>query len=80
MDFHFSIAWVLGGIALIVIGVALIRFYKIIADNLLSGVGSYAHIKLAALITIGTGVAAMTNLIPLLLSLLATVLVQGSGR
>lgn len=55
------------------------RFYKVIADNFLSGVASYGHVKLTSLITIGVGVAAATNLIPFLLTMLANILFRGSG-
>ena len=79
MSFTFSFAWVLGGIALVLVGIALMRFYKLIADNFLSGIGSYDHVKLTALITIGVGMAATTNLIPFLLTLLANIVFRGGA-
>jgi uncharacterized membrane protein len=77
MDFHFSIAWLLGGLALIVVGALIMKFYKEIAETMLSGVSSYAHVKLGALITIGVGIAAMTNLIPLIMGLLVSAIFGG---
>lgn len=78
MDFSFSFAWLFGGFAIIVAGVLILKFYKQIADNLLSGVSSYGRVKLSALITIGIGIAAMTNLVPLIMTLLVSVIFGGT--
>ena len=77
MDFNFSLAWLFGGIALVIVGILMVRYYKQIADNLMSGVSSYGHLRLAALITIGVGIAAATNLIPLILALIKSTIFSG---
>lgn len=67
MDFTFSIGWMLGGLAIAAAGGAIVFFYKPIADNLASGVSSYEHVKLFGVITIIIGLLIASNLMPLIL-------------
>ncbi len=62
MDYTFSIGWLLGGIAIVVVGGLIVVFYKQIADNLVNGVSSYEKVKLFGLITIVIGLICMANL------------------
>ena len=67
MDFTFSIGWMLGGLAIAAAGGAIVFFYKPIADNLANGVSSYEHVKLFGVITIIIGLLIASNLMPLIL-------------
>lgn len=77
MSFQFSFAWLLGGLALIIAGTLMIRYYKQIADNLMSGVSSYQRLKIVSLIFIAIGFCAATNLIPIVLSLIGHAIFGG---
>ncbi len=71
MNFSFSFAWLFGGLALVVAGALIVKYYDKIADNFASGVASYNHVKLAGVIAVGIGFAAATNLVPLILAFVA---------
>lgn len=80
MEYEFSWAWFLGGVALIVAATAFIRFHQWIADNFGSGVADYERYKLYGLIAIGIGFLAMINLVPLLLGwAFSMIFGRGSG-
>jgi hypothetical protein len=67
MSYQFSIGWFFIGLIILAIGVAFIRWYQWLADNLASGVSSYDHFRLYALITCIVGLIVMVNLHTLLL-------------
>lgn len=62
MQYHFSIGWFFIGLLIVGAGVAFLRWYQPIADNLGSGVSSYQRFQLWALITCGVGFIVMVNL------------------
>lgn len=70
MDFEFSIGWLFGGLAMVIVGGLIVFFYKPIADNLVNGVSSYDKVKLFGVITIVVGLICMANLHTLILSLI----------
>ena len=67
MDYEFSIGSFFIGLLIVVIGVAFVRWYQPIADNLGSGVASYDRFRLWALITCAVGFIVMLNVHILLL-------------
>ena len=62
MAYEFSIGWFFVGLIILAAGVAFVRWYRVVADNLGGGVGSYERYKLWALITCGLGLVVMINL------------------
>ena len=62
MEYEFSIGSFFIGLIIMIAGALFLRFNKPIADNLGSGVASYDHFKLAALITCGVGFLVCLNL------------------
>lgn len=77
MSFDFSIGWLVSGIVIVLVGILIVKFYDKISENFASGVASYGHVKLAGLIAIGIGMAAATNLIPLLMTALVQIIFGG---
>ena len=77
MSFDFSIGWLVSGIVIVLVGILIVKFYDKIAENFASGVASYGHVKLAGLIAIGIGMAAATNLVPLLMTVLVKIIFGG---
>jgi hypothetical protein len=68
--YQFSWLWFAIGIAAMIAGVLMLRFYKPLTEN--SGVGNYSKWRLAGLITIGAGFVFMTNVHSFLLSWLVS--------
>jgi uncharacterized membrane protein YidH (DUF202 family) len=62
MEYEFSIGWFFTGLLILAAGVAFVRWYQPIADNMGSGVVSYERFKLWAFITCGVGFLVMLNL------------------
>jgi hypothetical protein len=62
MHYHFSFGWFFIGLLILGAGVAFLRWYQPIANNLGSGVSSFERFKLWALITCGVGFLVMLNL------------------
>ena len=62
MTYEFSIGSFFIGLLILAAGVAFVRWYQVIADNLGSGVASYDRYKLWAFITCGLGLIVMVNL------------------
>jgi len=67
MQYEFSIGSFFAGLIILAIGVAFVRWYQPIADNLGSGVASYERFKLWAFIACGLGFVVMVNLHTVLL-------------
>jgi len=65
--YEFSIGWFFVGLIILVAGVAFLKWYQVIADNLGGGVGSYDRYRLWALITCALGFVVMVNLHTMLL-------------
>lgn len=78
--YEFSLTWFFIGIAVAVGGAMLMRFYKEVADNFGSGVGSYQRYKLVALITCISGILIMFNLHNLVLGFIANLIFGGALR
>ena len=62
MHWTFSIPWLVGGIAVIIAGILIVKFHRVISDNLASGVSSYDKMKLFGIIAIVVGFIMATNL------------------
>jgi hypothetical protein len=62
MQYEFSVGSFFLGLLILAAGVAFVRWYQQIADNLGGGVGSYERYKLWAFITCGLGLIVMVNL------------------
>ena len=62
MHWEFNIGWFLGGIAISIIGLLMIKFHRAIADNLFGGMSSYDKVKIAGIIAIVLGFIIMCNL------------------
>lgn len=62
MQYEFSIGSFFVGLIIVLVGLAFVRWYQQVADNLGSGVSSYDRYRLAALITCGVGFIVMVNL------------------
>jgi len=62
MGYEFSLSSFFIGFAIVVAGVAFMRWHQAIANNFGSGVSSYEKFKLWALITCGVGFLVMLNL------------------
>jgi len=61
MEWKFSPLWLLIGIIVMALGIAIIVFYNKIADNLFNGVSDYEKTKRYGLIAIVVGLILMTN-------------------
>jgi hypothetical protein len=68
MQYEFSVGSFFFGLIILAVGVAFVRWYQPVADNLGSGVASYDRFKLAAFITCGLGFIVMLNLHVMILS------------
>jgi hypothetical protein len=62
MQYEFSVGSFFIGLLILAVGVAFVRWYQVIADNLGSGVASYDRFRLWALIACGLGFIVMLNL------------------
>jgi len=67
MEYEFSIGSFFIGLVIVAAGIAFVRWYQVIADNLGSGVASYDRFRLWAFITCGVGLVVMVNLHTMLL-------------
>jgi hypothetical protein len=67
MEYEFSIGSFFIGLVIVAAGVAFVRWYQVIADNLGSGVASYDRFRMWAFITCGVGLVVMVNLHTMLL-------------
>ena len=67
MEYTFSWGWFLIGIIIIILGGLLTVYYRWVADNFGSGVGSYEKFRLYGLIACGIGFVVMVNLHTLIL-------------
>ena len=65
--YEFSIGWFFAGLIILIAGVAFLKWYQVIADNLGGGVVSYDRYRLWALITCALGFIVMINLHTMLL-------------
>jgi len=62
MTYEFSIGSFFVGLVILAAGVAFVKWYQVIADNMGSGVSSYDRYRMWALITCGLGFIVMLNL------------------
>jgi len=76
--YEFSWLWFFVGIVIVLGGAAFLRFYKEIADNMGSGVTSYDHYKIAALIVCGAGVLITFNLHNLVIAFIVNLIFGGT--
>jgi hypothetical protein len=65
--YEFSIGWFFAGLIILIAGIAFLKWYQVIADNLGGGVSSYDRYRLWALITCAVGFIVMVNLHTMLL-------------
>ncbi len=68
MEYEFSVGSFFMGLVILAIGVAFVKWYQPIADNMGSGVASYERFKLWAFITCALGFLVMLNLHVVLLT------------
>jgi hypothetical protein len=76
--YEFSFLWFFIGIAVVLVGIAFMRFYKEVADNMGNGVASYDHYKLAALIVCLAGILMMFNLHNLVIAFIGNLIFGGA--
>lgn len=62
MSWDFSVSWFLFGLLLVVIGGAIVVFYRWIADNLAGGVSVYEKVKFWGVMIVILGLVIMMNL------------------
>ena len=74
MSYEFSIGWLIGGLAITIVGGLIVIFYRQIADNFVNGVSSYDKVKLFGIITIVVGLICTANLHTLILTGLVNLL------
>lgn len=79
IDFTFNFGWMVGGIAIAVVGGLIVVFYRQIAENLANGVSSYDHVKLFGVVTIIVGLIVTMNLHIFLLTLFTELLFNRGG-
>ena len=79
MTYEFSIGSFFIGLIILGVGIAFVRWYQVIADNLASGVSSYDRTRLWAFITCGVGFLVMLNLHTFLLGAFFSLLFPGSA-
>lgn len=77
MQYEFSVGSFFLGLVILAAGVAFVKWYQVIADNLGSGVSSYDRFRLTALITCGVGFIVMLNLHILILTWIVSLLFPG---
>ena len=74
MQWSFSWGWFFGGIAIAIAGLLIVKFHRVVADNLAGGVQSYDKVKLFGIIAIILGFILMSNLHSLILYLIFHIL------
>jgi hypothetical protein len=79
MEWNFSFASLLIGLAITVVGGLLVILHQKISDFWLSGANSYNHVKLVGVITILVGLIIMTNLHTLILTWLVNIIFRRNG-
>jgi hypothetical protein len=77
MQYEFSIGSFFVGLLILAAGVAFVKWYQPIADNMGSGVASYERFKLWAFITCGVGFVVMVNLHTMLLTWIFDLFIPG---
>ena len=70
MHWTFDLGWFFGGIAIAAAGILIVKFHRLIADNLASGIQSYNKVKLFGVATTVLGFIIMANLHTFFLGLL----------
>ncbi|MCL2280419.1 hypothetical protein FWC31_00820 [Candidatus Saccharibacteria bacterium] len=75
--YKFSWMWFFIGLAVLLAGVAFLRFYKEVADNMGNGVTSYDRYKIVALCVSGVGILMMFNLHNLVIAFIANLIFGG---
>ena len=78
MEYTFSWGAFFVGIIILALGAALTIWYRPIADNLGSGVGSYERYRIVGLIACAVGVLVMLNIHTLILTAIFSQLFGGS--
>jgi hypothetical protein len=78
MTYEFSIGAFFVGFIILAVGVAFVKWYQVIADNLGSGVASYDRFRLWAFITCGLGLVVMVNLHTMILTWFFSMLFPGN--
>ena len=76
MDYSLSVGAFFFGILIVAAGLALLRFYQPVADNMGSGVASYERFKLAGFLTIVFGIVVMLNLHTLILGWIVSLFIR----
>jgi hypothetical protein len=79
MEYEFSTGSFFVGLLILAVGVAFVKWYQVIADNFGSGVSSYDHYRLYALITCGLGLIVMVNLHTMILKWFFSLLFPGGA-
>ena len=67
MHWEFNLLWFIIGLVCFAAGLAIVRFYRQIADNMASGVASYDRIKLFGIIITIVGMILAFNIHTLIL-------------
>jgi hypothetical protein len=76
--YEFSWLWFFIGLAVVGGGIAFLRFYKEVADNMGQGVSSYNHYKIAALVICGAGILMTFNLHNLVIAFIGNLVFGGA--
>jgi hypothetical protein len=77
MTYEFNVGAFFVGLIILAVGIAFVKWYQVIADNLGSGVSSYDRYRLWALITCGLGFVVMVNLHTMILTWFFSMLFPG---
>jgi hypothetical protein len=74
MEWTFSWGWFFAGIAILIVSLLILKFHRLIADNLANGIQSYDKIKLVAVIGAIVGLIVMANLHTLIIYMILRII------
>jgi uncharacterized membrane protein YidH (DUF202 family) len=76
--YEFNLVWFFVGIAVTLGGVAFVRFYKEIADNMGGGVASYNRYKIIGMCVCGAGILIAFNLHNMVIAFIGNLIFGGT--
>ena len=79
MGYEFNFGWAFGGLLIMAIAAAILRFHQPIANAMGGGMVDYEKYKLYSLIAIIFGFLTTINIVPLVLYMIASTLFGGAG-
>ncbi len=77
MEYEFSALWLILGILIAAVGVLMIRYYKEIGDNLVSGVRSYDKVKFWGVIVAVGGALTAFGILPMIVKAILRAVIPG---